>query len=78
MLRRYFLRALIENSEGLRSTPQAPHLSFTGRKISFIDFRHIILLMMQPHLSHTISIDEYDILINLICLENKKIYVNTG
>ena len=42
------------------------HLPLDERNTSLIDFKFIILLIIQPHLPQTISIDGYDILIPYI------------
>ncbi len=51
----------IAKSDGLSAFPHIPHLLLIGRNTSLTDFKVISLLMTEPHLPQTTSIDGYDI-----------------
>lgn len=51
-----FSRSIV-NSEGLSAFPHILHRPLVGLRISFIDFKFIILLITEPHFPQTISMD---------------------
>jgi hypothetical protein len=55
--RPYCFSKSIVNSEGLSAFPHILHRPLVGLRISFIDFKFIILLITEPHFPQTISMD---------------------